>query len=105
VRWLVGLLVLLIPAAFFFGRETRSNTTQTPLGTSTPILEYTMREDDTVRFPSAATRCEATQEGGVPTLFCRRDPEGRHQVVFSRDTIFVFRVGDPDNPQVFRWKP
>ncbi len=108
VRWLlVVLLVLLIPAAFVVGRETNPSTTGTPspLGEATPILEYTMSEGDVARVPAAATRCEASREGGIPNLRCRRDPEGRYQVVFYEDTVYVFRVGDPDTPRVFRWTP
>jgi hypothetical protein len=107
-RLLVVFLVLLIPAAFVIGRETKPSTTRTPtppLGTSTPILEWRMREGDVARVPTAATRCEASQEGGIPNLFCRRDPEGGFQVVFYKDNVLVFRVGDPDNPSVFPWKP
>jgi hypothetical protein len=107
-RLLVVVLVLLIPAAFVLGRETSSNTTQAPptaLGTSKPVLGYTIREDDTVRVPAAATRCQASQEGGIPNFGCSRYPGGRYQVVFSEETVYVYRVGDPDNPHVFRWAP
>jgi hypothetical protein len=58
-----------------------------------------------VRAPLAATRCEASAEGGTPNLFCTRSPGGRYQIVFYADDVLIFRVGDPDNPRAVRWKP
>ena len=59
-----------------------------------------------VRALLAATRCEASGEAGFSDLFCTRSPEARYQVVFYKDSVEVFRVGDPDNaPRSFRWEP
>jgi hypothetical protein len=66
---------------------------------------YTLRTGDVARAPLAATRCEASGEGGTPNLFCTRIPGGRYQVVFYEDTVLVFRVGDPENPRAIPWKP
>jgi hypothetical protein len=66
---------------------------------------YTLRTGDVVRAPLAATRCEASAEGGTPNLFCTRSPGGRYQIVFYGDDVLIFRVGDPDNPRAVRWKP
>jgi hypothetical protein len=104
MRWVLAVLVLLIPAAFVVGRETSSSTTSTRTTSSTHV--YTVRGGDVVRVPTAATRCEASYDGGFPNFFCSRKPEGRYQVVFYKDSVLVSRVGDPDNPpQVFRWEP
>ena len=108
MRWFLAFLVLSIPVAFVVGRETSPSTTQTaPRTTRTaPTTHaYTIRGGDIVHVPTTATRCEASYEGNVPNFFCSRDPEGRHQVVFYKDAVLVFRVGDPDHPHVFRWKP
>lgn len=66
---------------------------------------YTLRTGDVARAPLAATRCEASGEGGTPNLFCTRMPSGRYQVVFYRDDVLIYRVGNPDHPRVFHWKP
>jgi hypothetical protein len=108
MRWFLAVLVLLIPAAFVVGRETSSSTTPPAARTTSTTSSthvYTIRGGDVVRVPTAATRCEASFEGRVPNFVCSRNPEGRHEVVFYKDTVFVFRAGDPDNPHVFRWEP
>lgn len=66
---------------------------------------YTLRTGDVALAPLAATRCEASGEAGFPNLFCTRRPEGRYQVVFYKDSVLVYRAGDPDNPRSFRWEP
>jgi hypothetical protein len=72
---------------------------------ASPRAFYTLRTGDVVRAPLAATRCEASAEGGTPNLFCTRSPGGRYQIVFYADDVLIFRVGDPDNPRAVRWKP
>jgi hypothetical protein len=106
MRWILAVLVLLIPAAFVVGRETSSSTTSTRTTRTAPSTRvYTVRGGDVVRVPAAATRCEASQEGGFSNFLCSREPEGRFQVVFYKDSVLVSRVGDPDNPpRVFRWE-
>jgi hypothetical protein len=44
-------------------------------------------------------------EGGFPDLFRQRIRNAHHQVVFFRDEILVYRIGDPDRPPVWRGKP
>src|SRR5207248_630497 len=66
---------------------------------------YTLRQNDVVRAPGAATRCTASVEGGSKNLFCRRSPEGRYQVVFCTDSIIVWKNGNPDKPAFSaRWQ-
>jgi len=87
-------LVLLLPLAFLAGRAT------SPTGASarTESHVYTLRQNDVVRAPGAATRCTASVEGGANNLFCHRSPEGRYQVVFYTDSIIVWKNGNTDKP-------
>jgi len=70
---------------------------------------YTLRDGDVVLRPEAATRCEASGEGGVPNLFCTRIGGGRHQVIFYKDSVLVWpldcRACGPDGPVfTYRWE-
>jgi hypothetical protein len=110
MRWFLAFLVLLIPAAFVVGHETSSSTTPPAVRTTSTQSSthvYTIRGGDVVRVPTTATRCEASYEGGVPNFFCTRNFEGRYQVVFYKEAVYVLRVGDPspENTHVFRWAP
>lgn len=64
---------------------------------------YTLRDGEAVRRLTAATRCEASHEGGFPNLYCTRIGGGRFAVAFYEDSVLVWR--DPDHAQSFRWKP
>jgi hypothetical protein len=59
---------------------------------------YTLRMGDRVTMPSLNMTCTMSQEGGFPDFFCARPRTARHQVVFFRDAILVWRVGNPDKP-------
>jgi hypothetical protein len=79
---------------------------ETTLAASTTPRVYTLRRGDVVRVPGAATRCVASAEAGIPNLFCRRVPEGSHQIVLYADRIVVFKNGEPDDPAFStRWRP
>jgi hypothetical protein len=60
-------IALLIPVAFVVGRATNP----TPASANAENRVYTLRQNDVVRAPSAATRCTAGVEGGVRNLFLR----------------------------------
>jgi hypothetical protein len=68
---------------------------------------YTLRDGDVAVRPEAATRCEASGEGGTPNLFCTRIGRGRHQVVFYRDDVLVWPLAaGPDGaPFAYHWAP
>jgi hypothetical protein len=67
----------------------------------------TLREGDVVVRPQAATRCEASGEGGRPNLFCTRLHGGRHQVIFYSDAVLVWPLQrGPDGPPFsYLWTP
>jgi hypothetical protein len=87
-------VALLVPVAFVVGRAT--NPTQASARSEGHV--YTLRQNDVVRAPGAATRCTASSEGGAKNLFCHRSPEGRYQVVFYTDSIIVWKNGNTDKP-------
>jgi len=94
-------------AVYTFGwRDDEEDVPATAVAATTTRRVYTLRRGDLVRVPGAATRCVASGEAGIPNLFCRRAPEGSHQIVLSADQIFVFKNGEPDDPAFSaRWKP
>jgi hypothetical protein len=94
-------VALLIPGAFLVGRATNPTTASA----RTENRVYTLRQNDVVRAPGAATRCTASVEGGAKNLFCQRSPEGRYQVVFYVDSIIVWKNGNTDQPAFSaRWR-
>lgn len=68
---------------------------------------FTLRDGDVIVRPSAATRCEASGEGGRPNLFCTRLHGGRHQVIFYSDSVLVWPLErGPDGPPFsYFWTP
>ncbi len=68
---------------------------------------YTLRDGDVAVRPEAATRCEASAEGGIPNLFCTRAPSGRHQIIFYADCVLVWPLArGPDGPPFsYGWDP
>jgi len=59
---------------------------------------------DRVLIPSVGQRCAVYVEGGAPELFCSRPRGAHHQVTFFRDSVQVWKAGNPDNP-VWSGKP
>jgi hypothetical protein len=66
---------------------------------------FVLHVGDRVAIPVIGQRCSVEVEGGFPDLFCQRIRNAHHQVVFFRDEILVYRIGDPDRPPVWRGKP
>ena len=94
-------ITLLVLVGFLVGRATN------PLAASARTNNhiYTLRQNDVVRAPGAATRCTASVEGGAKNLFCDRFPDGRYQVVFYTDSIIVWKNGNPGKPAFSaRWR-
>ena len=60
---------------------------------------YVLRDGDVILRPEAATRCEASGEGGRPNLFCTRIERGAHQIIFYQDNVLVWPLArGPDGP-------
>ena len=65
---------------------------------------YVLRKGDKITIPSIHEACVVSGEGGAPDLFCARSQRPHHHVVFFRDSILVWKVGNPDKP-VWSGKP
>jgi hypothetical protein len=68
-----------------------------------------LRDGDVVVRREAATRCEASAEGGFANLFCSRIGGGRHQVIFYSDSVLVWPLdcrgcGPDATPFAYRWE-
>lgn len=76
-------------------------------GTTLAPRTYTLRDGDVAVRAEAATRCEASHEGGIQNLFCTRTPEGRHQIIFYADCVLVWPLArGPDGPPfTYGWEP
>jgi hypothetical protein len=59
---------------------------------------YTLRVGDKVTIPAVNQRCAVYKEGGSPELYCARPRQPRHQVTIFRDSILIWKVGNPDRP-------
>jgi hypothetical protein len=94
MRVLILSLPVAVAAAFLLGRA--SNPPAAVGASATHV--YTGRLYDVFRVPGAATRCEVGMEAGSLNVSCSHVPyaRARHQVVFYRDNILVFRLGKPD---------
>jgi len=102
MRLLLVCVPVAIAAVFFLGRATSPDSGPHPAKRHVS----TGRQGDVFRVPAAATRCIVSGEGGFPDLFCSRMPRGRYTVSFFRDSILVWRNGNPDKPAFSaRWQP
>jgi hypothetical protein len=59
---------------------------------------FTLRIGDKVLIPSINQVCAVSTEGGAADLFCARPRNAHHQVAIFRDSILVWKVGNPDRP-------
>ncbi len=59
---------------------------------------YVLRMGDKVTIPAINQACAVSGEAGAPDLFCARSRRPHHQVVLFRDSILVWKVGNPDRP-------
>jgi len=100
-----GLVAVFAVYTFGWRDDDEDDGPETAAAATTKPRVYTLRRGDVVRIPAAATRCVASAEGGIPNLFCTRTPGGRYQVVVNADSIFVWKVGEPDDPAFsVRWR-
>ena len=70
------------------------------LAAPSPAHVYTGRLHDVFRVPGAGLRCEVSEEGMAVNASCGHVPyaQARYQVVFYKDNILVYRLGNPDKP-------
>src|SRR5690349_20601166 len=59
---------------------------------------YVLRKGDKITIPAINEACVVSEEGGALDLFCTRSRRSHHQVVFFRDSILVWKTGNPDKP-------
>src|SRR5690349_6148477 len=59
---------------------------------------YTLRVGDKATVPAINQRCAVYKEGGAPELYCARPLRPRHQVTIFRDSILIWKAGNPDRP-------
>jgi hypothetical protein len=90
---LPALLVATAAIGFSIGRIAA-----TPAAAASASHRYTLRVGDRATIPAINQRCTVYREGGAPELFCARPLQPRHQVTIFRDSILVWKVGNPDRP-------
>ena len=59
-------------------------------GATPPARVITLGDGDVAVREAAATRCEASAEGGQPNLFCSGRGGTRPQVIFYEDCVVVW---------------
>ena len=69
-----------------------------PAAEASAAHRYTLRVGDKVTIPAVNQRCAVYKEGGAPELYCARLRHPRHQVTIFRDSILIWKVGNPDRP-------
>ena len=65
---------------------------------ASPNRAYTLRVGDRVAIPAIKQVCTVSTEGGAVDLFCARPRSAHHEVTIFRDSILVWKVGNPDRP-------
>src|SRR5205823_4324781 len=96
VRLLMVCLPVAVAAGLLVGRATNP---PAAVGASATHV-YTGRLYDVFRVPGAAVRCEVGSEAGSLNVSCEHVPfsHARHEVVFFKNNILVYRLGKPDRP-------
>ena len=69
-----------------------------PSAEASSAHRYTLRVGDAVTIPAVSQRCAVYREGGSPELYCARPLRPRHQVTIFRDSILIWKAGNPDRP-------
>jgi len=82
-----------IGGAFVVGQVTGASPAE-----ASATRSHTLRLGDRVAIPAISQVCTASAEGGAVDLFCARPQNARHQVAIFRDSILVWKVGNPDRP-------
>ena len=69
-----------------------------PAAEASAAHRYTLRVGDKVTIPAIKQRCAVYMEGDAPELYCARPLHPRHQVAIFRDSILIWKIGNPDRP-------
>jgi hypothetical protein len=93
-RILFGGLVLASVAIGFVG----GHMIHTSTAAASSTHKYTLRLGDKAVIPAIRQICSVYSEGGAIELFCQKTRKPHHQVTIYRDSILVWKVGDPDHP-------
>ena len=80
-------------AGFLVGQMTGGSPAQ-----ASASRAYTLRVGDRVAVPAIKQVCTVSTDGGAVDLLCARPRSARHQVTIFRDSILVWKVGNPDRP-------
>jgi hypothetical protein len=91
------ILAAFIAAAVVIGFSIGRITTA-PAAEASTAQHYTLRVGDKVTVPAIRQLCAVYVGGGAPELLCARPRHARHQVAIFRDSILVWKAGDPDRP-------
>jgi hypothetical protein len=91
-----GLTLAAVGAAVLAGAGDGSTTTTRARTAAAGRATYTLRWGDVVRDPRTGTRCEATGEGGLPSLYCTHTARGRYAAVFWNDELQVYGPGSQE---------
>lgn len=94
-----AVLACTIAAAFIVGQMTGTRAAEAAAGHA-----YALRVGDKVAIPAIGQLCWVSTEGGAADLFCARRRNAHHQVTIFRNSILVWKVGNPDRP-VWSGKP
>jgi hypothetical protein len=86
-------LVAAALSGFGVGKITRA-----PSAKASAAHRYTLRVGDQVTIPAVKQRCAVYTEGGAPEFYCARPLHPRHQLTIFRDSILIWKVGNPDRP-------
>src|SRR5262245_10483160 len=90
---LVAVLAATAGAAFLGGQLASTGSAD-----ASATHRYVLRKGDRITIPAIDQSCIVSGEGGAPDLFCARSRRPHHQIVFFRDSILAWKVGNPDQP-------
>src|SRR4051794_33327395 len=69
-----------------------------PVAEASAVHRHTLRLGDRMMIPAVGQVCAVYMEGGEREHFCARPRHARDQVAIFRDSILIWKVGDPDRP-------
>jgi hypothetical protein len=94
---IVTTLGVLLLGAGLIGRVTTSGHAASARDSAHHTFYPVLGDRVVVRSAQVSCKVEAG-EVGKPTLFCQHSPAPHYQVVFYRDALFVWKIGNPDKP-------